>query len=388
MAEATQVYELVNSLSKQAFGETALQVVNAGDLVSLGDAVLSSSTNTDAFVGVMVDRIGKTIDGTRIYRRRERGILYNTFDYGCILQKLTVEPAEAKRAPQWELVDGQSIDQFVVVKPTIRQKLFEGISPWENIVTIPDKILRTAFTSAETLGVLISGIRTSVINSMEMQLENTENIAYANYIGEKMVYARSEGATGIHVINLLQQYNDKFSKTLTMSAAFADLDFLKYASQQISLWKRRIAEKSRLFNTDHYVRFTPEERLRITMLSDFVAAINSSLQADTFHNELTALPYYDEISYWQGSGQEYGYTEASGIDITTVSGTAVNTSGIIALMCDIEGIGMSMFDRRSRTARNEDGEYTNYFEKADIRYYNDMSENGIVFTVTDTPFAS
>ena len=53
---------------------------------------------------------------------------------------------------------------------------------------------------------------------------------------------------------------------------------------------------------------------------------------------------------------------------------------------DVEAIGMTIDNRRLRTSPpNGRGEYTNYFSKADIRYYNDMSENGLVFTVTDNP---
>ena len=41
--------------------------------------------------------------------------------------------------------------------------------------------------------------------------------------------------------------------------------------------------------------------------------------------------------------------------------------------------GKSVGERRSTSERNNHDEYTNYYNKANIGYFNDMSENGIVF---------
>ena len=56
----TQIYTLVNSITSQAMG-AALASYDANGLISLGDAVLSSNTNTEAFLNTLVQRIGRTI---------------------------------------------------------------------------------------------------------------------------------------------------------------------------------------------------------------------------------------------------------------------------------------------------------------------------------------
>lgn len=385
--QVKQIANFVNEISKQAYGETAVQATDLTGLIAMGNSVLSSETSTDAFLRTLLDRIGRTIISMRAYKSDAADIMLNTFDYGCVLQKITVQPMSATTAPQWDLTAGESVDQYIITKPTVNQKLFDGLTVWEMDITIPDYQLRTAFTSFEQTAAFIDSIFMAMSNSFELQLERTREMAIANFIGEK-IYAQTQAATqnGIHCIHLLQSYNSEMSTTITAAEAMHNLEFLKWSTRKINLFVDRFKKMSKLFNTENYARFTPREDLRVTMLADFTTAAAYYLQSDTFHNDLTQLPLYREIPYWQGSGQEYSFAETSTIDITTSDGHAVKQTGVVCLISDIEAIGMTCDYRRLRTSPpNGRGEYTNYFQKADVRYYNDLSENGLVFTVTDNP---
>ena len=61
----------------------------------------------------------------------------------------------------------------------------------------------------------------------------------------------------------------------------------------------------------------------------------------------------------------------------------VNQTGVIAVAYDFEALGVTMKERRTTTERNNKDEYTNYYNKANIGYFNDMSENGIVFYLAE-----
>ena len=117
------------------------------------------------------------------------------------------------------------------------------------------------------------------------------------------------------------------------------------------------------------------------MLNDFESAVIANLQSNTYNDELVQLPLYNTVPYWQGSGTTYDFANVSKIDITTSSGVVETKENIICLMTDFEALGITMDNRRSKSAYNASGEYTNYFEKADMGYFNDMSEQGLVFTL-------
>lgn len=388
--QVQQISKLVNELTAQALGETGVTATDLTGLIALGDVVLSSVDNTDAFLKTLIDRIGRTIISMRAYKMRDSGLMMNTFDYGCIMQKITVQPMAAVDAPQWELTTGESVDQYLITKPTVKQKLFDGLTVWEIDMTIPDYQLKTAFTSYEQMAAFIDAIFLAMENSFELQLERTSEMAVANFIAEK-IYAQTQEATqnGLHVVHLLQKYNSETGGELTASEALRNKEFIMYGTRTINLFVSRFEKMSTLFNLEGYSRFTPRDYARVSILADFATAATYYLQSDTYHDELVRLPLYREVPYWQGSGQEYGFTETSLIDVTTSNGHAVKQDGVVALISDIEAIGMMVDNRRLRSSPpNGRGEYTNYFQKADIRYYNDMSENGLVFTVTDNPVTS
>ena len=56
---------------------------------------------------------------------------------------------------------------------------------------------------------------------------------------------------------------------------------------------------------------------------------------------------------------------------------------IVGVMFDYDALGIFNDNRRVTTAYNAKGEYWNNFYKIDTRYYNDLAENGIVFTIGD-----
>lgn len=379
MSTVNQIFNIVNDVAKQTFGEKAINVVDTSTLVALGDVVLKSDENTENFTNTLVDRIGKTVFSTRAYTTdNAESMVREPFEYGCILQKIYVDLPEAKENNSWEIGKGNYTPTFApVIKPTIKQKLFNKQTTWEIDVTIPDFMFRTAFTSATEMAVLIDAIFTSMENMMQIALENNKNLTRANFIASKLHSNKPCGA-----INLLHLYNTLTSQTLTVDACMRDLGFLKWSTQQINLWAKRLSKMSTLFNDKGYKRFTPQSDLIINVLQDYDSAINSYLQSDTYHNEMTKIASsYSTVPYWQGSGLNYTFADTSKIDVKIDETTTVTETGIIAVMYDRNAMGVTITERRGTTQRNNKDEYTDYFNKATYGYFNDLSENGIVFYV-------
>lgn len=387
-----QVSSIVNSVVNQMNGTTDVAATNLTDVVSLGKQILDDTKLKDNFFNSLVDRIGRTIISNRTYAGVDPAIISDAFEFGAILQKIYVKPQEAEDSSVWGLTDGGTVDPFVIKKPEIVQWLFDGKNTWQVQVTIGEDQIKSAFTSAEAMAGFIDGIFQTLNNSLSLHLESIANMAYANFIGEKLADGHgwtgsTSGAHAAHnpaqVINLLTEYNTLTGGNLTAAKAMTDLEFLKYASQRINLIVKRLGKMSTLFNTADYQRHTPREYVRCTMLSDFASACQFYLQADTYHKELVELPNYREVQYWQGSGKEYEFADTSLVEITTSSGKVVNQSGVVCLLNDIEAIALTQTNHTSDSIWNPKGRYTNYFQNVDIRYMNDMTENGVVFLVAD-----
>lgn len=380
MATVAQIYNIVNATAKECWGEQAITVKDTPSFISLGNETLSSQSNTDVFTKTLVDRIGKTVFSTRAYEVDEPDVVRKPFEYGCILQKIYVEMPEARVNNSWNIGNDDYTPEFApVIKPSVKQKLFSKIATWEIGVTIPDEILKTAFLNETAMAVFIDAIFTAMDNMLKIALENNINLTRASFIARKLNAGNACGA-----INLLAGYKELTGETLTVAGALRNSDFLKYAARQIKLWSDRVTKMSILFNDEEYKRHTPKSMQVLDILADFSTATDTYLQSDTYHNELTKLPLYNVVPYWQGSGTAFNFNDTSAVKIKIDNNTNVEQSGVIGTLFDREALGVTITERRSSTERNNHDEYTNYYNKVNIGYFNDMSENGIVFYLAET----
>ena len=377
MSNIEQIYTLVNETAKESMGETAIDVKDVSSLIALGDSVLSSASDTENFLNTLVDRIARTVFSVRRYETDTEGMVRHPFEFGCIVQKIYVDMPEAKQNNSWEIgKEGYTPVFAPVIKPTAKQKLFKGITTWEVDVTIPDYMLRTAFLNETSMATFIDAIFTAMDNMITLALENNANLTRASFIARKLKGGKPCGA-----INLLHEYNTLTSASLTVESAMMNAEFLAWASRAINLWVKRMSKMSVLFNEEGYKRHTPKDKIVVNLLQDFTSACDTFLGANTFHDELVKLPMYDSVAYWQGAGTSFDFNDTSAINIKldeTEHGT-ISKKGIIGVIYDYEAMGVTLNERRSTSERNNHDEYTNYYNKANIGYFNDMSENGIVF---------
>lgn len=375
-----QIYKIVNNVASQMYGETSPQITNMTGIVSLGNDVMSSESTKDTFLNTLVDKIGKTIISQRAYSANVSSLINDAFTFGAILQKIYVAPLKSQESQHWNLTQGTSIDQYVINKPSVKQKLFNKRTTWDITITIPDFQLKSAFTSETEMATFIDAIYLAIRNSQEVYLAGMAEMCYANMIGERVVHTMING--GHTVVNLLLSYNNLMGTNLTTAQAMASTEFLKFASMTINLYVKRMGIMSVIYNAEGYARFTPKDRMRVIMLADFTSAVTSYLQSNTYHDELVALPEYTEIPYWQGIGAGSSNFDNTGtVAVTTASGYTLKQEHVVCMLCDEEAIGLTYDNRRSKSAYNANGEYTNMFEKADMGYFNDLSENAVIFTV-------
>ena len=375
MSKVEQIYTLVNETAKESMGENAISVKDVSSLIALGDSVLSSASDTENFLNTLVDRIARTVFSVRRYESDTEGMVRHPFEFGCIVQKIYVDMPEAKQNNSWEIgKEGYTPVFAPVIKPTAKQKLFKGITTWEVDVTIPDYMLRTAFLNETSMATFIDAIFTAMDNMITLALENNANLTRASFIARKLKGGKPCGA-----INLLHEYNTLTGASLTVNGAMMNAEFLAWASRAINLWVKRMSKMSTLFNEEGYKRHTPKDKIVVNLLQDFTSACDTFLGANTFHDELVKLPMYDSVAYWQGAGESFDFNDTSAIKVKIDESTTIEKKGIIGTVYDYEAMGVTLNERRSTSERNNHDEYTNYYNKANIGYFNDMSENGIVF---------
>lgn len=384
--EVKQVYTLVNDSAKEVLGDVEVSNFNEDleGVVDLGDTI-ENAVGYDKYVKSLVNHIGRVIFVNRAYNGGVPKVLMDGWEFGSILEKIQMDMPQASENESWELQDGQSYDPNIFYKPTISAKFFNKMVTFEVPVSITEKQVKQSFSNATQLNAFVSMIYNAVDKAMTVRTENLIMKTINNMIGETVYDAYQGGSLSadskVRAINLLFLYNDKFSQSLTADKCLTDKEFLRFASLTMKLYIRRLSRISKLFNVGGKERFTAKELLHVVLLTDFVVGAEMYLESDTFHNDLVALPNYEDVPYWQGSGTDYDFDEISRINIKTASGQTVDAGGILGVMFDRDALGVCNVDRRVTTNYNPKAEFFSNWYKFDARYFNDLNENFIVFFV-------
>lgn len=380
--EIKQVYELVNTATREILGDGVIVNENLDNVVDVGTAIFNASA-FDAYVKALVNQIGKIIFVNRPYRGSAPSVLMDGWEYGSVVEKISSELPIATENESWELVDGASYDPNVFNQPKVEAKFFNKMTTFEIDRSITELQVKQSFQSATQLNAFVSMLFNEVEKSLTVKNDALIMRTINNMIGETF---HDMSATGVYTvagntrcINLLNRFNTRFGKQLTAATALTEPDFIRYSAYIMGLYTDRLTRMSTLFNVGGKQRFTPKDLLHIVTLSEFQSAANVYLQSDTFHDEYTKLVNAESVAYWQGSGRDYEFTSTGAINITTASGNIVSANGIMGVMFDRDALGVMNFNSRVTTQYNAKAEFTNYFFKRDARYFNDLNENFVVF---------
>lgn len=377
--KVNQIYSLLNSISQQTFGNNAPTATDLTGLISMGETI-NSSTDRDKFFNTLVDRIGRTILRTLDLSVRFPNILMDSFEFGAVLQKITVEPMEAKQSEPWKVGDTlYTPNQFAITKATVRQSLFSGINVWSVKTTIPDAILKTAFTSENEMGALVNGIIDSMEKTMIVQISEMNRFAVNNFIAKKITLDNG-------VVHLATEYAALTGDTITITDIKNNKEFWRFFTNRVGDFMRYMRNPTTLFNSEGVVRETQRDNMHVFILGEAASAMDVWLQSETFHNIFTELPLYEEVDFWQSMRNATGTPDlesSSTISVKPADASSdsdlVTATGVLGALIDRMAIGTTAYNVRTSTDRNNDGEYTNYSHKCDIGYFNDMSENGVIF---------
>lgn len=372
--DTNQIYELVNDVAQQTMGESALTASDTASLIAMGNAILSSSTNTEVFIDTLVQRIGRTMISYRPYKSQLGLMAVSDMTMGAIMQKIKVKMPSAVEDVTTQLIDGQSIDQYIVSKPKANQKLFVKRTPYTFFVTIQKKWLREAFTSETAMGSFIAAIYGEVENSLELSQENLARLCMANFMATISTSAN-------RVINLVSEYNLLKSTSLDEDNALLDEGFLRYALGRMNNISKKMKTMSVLYNDGSETRHSPEGDQRFVSLVDFQTALETQVQWAAFHEQYVKKQNGIEVPYWQAA--------KSPMDIDLViegddpdQGESTTLTNIVAFIHDRDALGTYRKEVEvATTPLNARGLYTNQFWHMNDLYFNDVSENGVIFTL-------
>lgn len=384
--------QILNTIVNNATGKTNLTEVNAAAFISVANT--AAKIPIDPLLSALTTTLSKTIFSIRPYSRKFKGLFHDNVKFGNHTRKINIADSDWQKDERYDLTDGASVDMYKVKKPAILQMNYYGQNIVERQVTIFRDQLNVALSSEEEFQRFITMVMTNASDQIEQAHESCARMTVANFMAAKI-----SGYKDATVINLLTEYNTLTGLTLKAADVYKPdnfVPFVKWAFARIKNISDMMTERTQMFHENitgkEISRHTPYAKQKMYMNAQFMNEVSTMVLADVFHDDRYKLIDYERVGYWQNpkdpTAIHLDTTARTGLDGTVSAGEESDVTGVIGCLFDEEALGVTTFNEWSApTPFNAKGGYTNIFWHFNDRYYNDFTENGVVFVIQDTPAA-
>jgi hypothetical protein len=348
-------------------------------------ATIALGIAPDALLNAISQVISRTIFSIRPYNRKFAGLFVDSMKWGNHVRKINIGDRDWEKNVSYDLVDGQSIDANIVSKPDILQTNFYGQCVYSKHYTIFRDQLNIALQNEEEFERFYTMLVQNTMDMIEQCHENTARATICNLIGGKI---KSDTT---NVIHLVTEYNDVTGLALdsdTVKKPENFVPFYKWAFSRIKTISGFFTERSLQYHvniTGHNImRHTPVQNQRLYLYTPEMNNVESSVFSSVFNEQYLKMMDYEGVNFWQsiktpmGINTKARYITASGNIDEDADGTA--TSNIFGILMDEEAAGITTYGARTATTPyNARGEYMNVWWHFNDRYWNDFTENAVVF---------
>lgn len=374
---------ILNSIIHQATGNSPLTLTATENFISIATTALYISS--DNLLNAISQTLSRTIFSIRPYEAKFKGLMKDEIRFGNHVRKLNIGDKDWEVDSRYDLVDGQSIDDQIVSNPTVLQTNFYGQNVYSRHYTVYRDQLNIALSSEEEFQRFISMIVQNCADMIEQCHESTARMTLANFIGGKV-----KGDVN-NVIHLVTKYNDVAGTELTTDTVRQPANFvpfIKWAFGYIGYISGMLTERSQKFHINvtgkEISRHTPQNRQKLYLFSEYLKDMDASVLSSVYNDNYLKWADHEQVNFWQsmetpdGINVNASYMKPDGTITRDATGTA--TSNIFGVLFDEEAVGITTCGQWSSASRfNARGGYTNFWYHFNDRYYNDFTENGIVF---------
>ena len=378
-----QLATVLNSIVSQATGKTTITPPNTSEFVAVGSTALQAGY--DPVMNAISQTMSKTIFSVRPYYEKFQGLRVDAIRWGNHVRKLNAVDKDFVADDRYTLKDGQSVDQYIVRKPEVLQTNFYGGDTFSDYNTVFRDQIDNAFTGPDQFGSFLSMIMGNISDRHAQARENLARACLANFIGGKFSGDSSS------IVHLLTEYNTQTGLSLTAKTVYQPANFapfMQWAYSRVAEVSAMMTERSLKYHINvtgkEVNRHTPMEKQKVFMFAPARFQMEARVLAAAFHDNYLRYAANDTVNFWECIDTpdqiqiQPSYLLPSGaIQAAT---DPVTVDNIFAVIIDEEAAGYSIIHEwMAPTNFNPRGGYTNFWWHFDRRYWNDFSENGVIF---------
>lgn len=381
--EFNQISATLAEIAGQATGTAVKAPISTGEFVSVAQTALK--TGYDPVLNAVSNVLARTIFSVRPYTRKFAGLFVDERKYGAHTRKINACDKPFVDDDGIKSTDGTTASPFTVNAPKILQTNFYGQNVYQKELTIYKNQLDVAFSGPDEFAEFVALTTQNVSDMIEQCHENTARATVANLIGGVVKSANTS-----QIVHLLTEYNTATGGSYTATTINApDVypAFMKWVYARIAAVSSLLTERSVMYHQTvtgyNIMRHSPVEKQRVYMYAPEKFAVESRVLADVYHDNYIKSADNETVNFWQAIKDPMAisvkpsWLKADGTISTET--TAVAQGNIFAVMMDQEAAGVTTVNRDVGSIYNPRGQYSNTFWHFTDRYWNDFSENCVIF---------
>lgn len=378
--ELTQIATLLNdTLVPNYLGQEITIAPDLSNVVELGTAMANlTGDEVKNFAGDFIVGVARNVFDTRRFKSETYGLYSDAREYGGVIQRVKSRLLETSDSPIWTLENGQDYFDGKYYGIDTDVKVYSQDTAFQIKNSIPTEMYKQYFTSGDGVREFVAMIEATVKNTLTVNLN-----ALARTTIQQFIVSASENRR----VRLLTIYNTNAGLSgddaLTAKDALYNAPFLRWCAGQIVRLRDMVQEYNDKYNDGTLPTFTPEEDLRVTLLSEFARAIEFNMEADTFHRDLVSVGQYNKINFWQNQGTELLPTLGVTAEVKTKVGDnpEVTVSNCVGYITDFLSMGVTARLNKITAQYIANGDYTTYFNHVANSRFIDTRNTGIILTL-------
>lgn len=402
------VYPVMNELVRQVTGQKTINVVDTTSFVSAGSSVLEAGyENVFNAIAVLVSR---TIVAARPYEGKLKIISEESGAFDNRMKKISFYAKDTQASGMFNtqtytnigagLDDESGAGSMWEQNPSVPvEKYFFSSATYDYEHTEYIEQIKIAFQNEASFLDFLNGMRTEIMNDLESQKEAKNRVLILDRIAGTKLLADKGDIGAECCVNLTAEFNTEHGTSYTTQELLQEhtVAFLEFFLARIKNDSDMLTYRTAMFHdpmtkqiggVDYNVlRHTPKDSQRMIYNSRLFNQIKLSL-AEIYHPDMLALPSQLEgVQFWQNAGDPYKIDIKPALPEGATS-SEISMDVVVGMLFDTDALISNIrYEGMLATPINARHGYRNEFWHFLFSSWNDYSENGIVYYMSDNSTA-
>lgn len=383
MAQGKDISVVLNAIRATASDayQNTVPMATAANISDVGAAVLNAPTAIrNEFMSNLYNKIGLTLIDSPVIENEFSFLKKGALEYGQTIEDIYVGLASAEPYVTGMNDSDDVPDPFSIRKLPHYSAFYSTILSRQYHVTRHLSDLKKAFHNGGGVEQFVAGMMNAMVSG-----ENYDDMRTTIGLIARQVEAAQTADNFNGTVHLITGFNATVpeAEQVTADTAFQSRDFLKYFTNQLKKYSKRMRHLRSDMNIAGVPQTLPQSKQRIMMLEDITVDFETELLAWAYNSGNLALNGIDEIDTWYSIGADHTATPVVSPESIEVKSTFTTEDGgstqCVALIYDVDMIKIYNKERIASEQANAKGNYWNMFMSLEDIYACSPYKNFVCF---------